>query len=228
MAVIKKGQFMITASILTNELVPLRTSDTGTYALSIMSDFFVRHLPVVNNEQLLALLSEEDILDHDAEAAVGSYPLRQPSILVQENDHIYEVMRLVAEHHLTVIPVVDVDSNYLGMITLEDLVQYFAKMGSFTEPGSIVVLEMHRRDYSLAELSRLVESENAAVLSSFVSSTLEGSLIDVTLKINRQNIQPILSTFERFNYEVKATFNERDYTDTLRERYDLLMNYLNV
>ncbi|MCB0641068.1 MAG: CBS domain-containing protein, partial [Phaeodactylibacter sp.] len=85
-----------------------------------------------------------------------------------------------------------------------------------------------RRDYSLAEMSRLVESENAAVLSAFVSSSLDGSLIDVTLKINRQNVQPIISVFERFNYEIKATFNERDYTDTLRERYDLLMNYLNV
>lgn len=219
---------MITASLLTNELVPLRTSDTGADALSTMNDFYIRHLPVVNNEQLLALLSEEDILDHDAEAAVGSYNLRYPAIAVRENDHIYEVMRLVAEHHLTVVPVVDLKSNYLGMITLEDLVQYFARTGSFTEPGSIIVLEMHRRDYSLAEMSRLVESENAAVLSSFVSSNLDGSLIDVTLKINRQNVQPILSVFERFNYEVKATFNERDYTDTLRERYDLLMNYLNV
>ncbi|MCB0642117.1 MAG: CBS domain-containing protein, partial [Phaeodactylibacter sp.] len=69
---------MITASLLTNELVPLRTSDTGADALSTMNDFYIRHLPVVNNEQLLALLSEEDILDHDAEAAVGSYNLRQP------------------------------------------------------------------------------------------------------------------------------------------------------
>lgn len=219
---------MIAASLLSDEIVPLRTSDTGDYALGVMNDFYVRHLPIVNNEQLLGLLSEEDILNHDVEDAVGSFSLSLPISHVQENDHIYEVMRLVAEYRLTVIPVVDFDSNYLGMITLEDLVQFFARSGSFTEPGSIMVLEMHRRDYSMAEMARLVESENAAILSSFITSNLDTSLIEVTLKINRQNIQGIISTFDRFNYEIKATYNERDYSDTLKERYDSLMNYLNV
>ena len=221
---------MIAADLLSDGLVPLRTSDTGEEALNIMSEFYVRHLPVVNNTQLLALVSEDDILEYDVHEAVGSYDVSLRFPPVQENDHLYEVMRRMGQYNLTVIPVVNGNQDYLGMITIEDLLSYFAQIGSFTEPGSIIVLEMSRRDYSLAEISRIVESENAAVLSSFVTSSLDEAtvMIDVTLKINRQNIQSILATFGRFSYTVKATFNEREMYDTLKERYDSLMSYLNV
>ena len=221
---------MIAADLLSDGLVPLRTSDTGEEALNIMSEFYVRHLPVVNNTQLLALVSEDDILEYDVHEAVGSYDVSLRFPPVHENDHLYEVMRRMGQYNLTVIPVVDANQDYLGMITIEDLLNYFAQIGSFTEPGSIIVLEMSRRDYSLAEISRIVESENAAILSSFVTSSLDEAtvMIDVTLKINRQNIQSVLATFGRFSYTVKATFNEREMYDTLKERYDSLMSYLNV
>lgn len=224
----KQLDTMIAANLLTDSIIPLRTSDTGDDALSIMGDFYVKHLPIVNNEELLGLISEEDILNNDVMEAVGSYPLSLARFYVRDTDHIYEVMRLLAEYKLTVIPVVDEESKYLGMISQEDLINYFAATGAFTEPGSIIVLEMHRRDYSLAEIARIAESENANIVSSFISSGLDGSLIDVTIKINLQSIQALLATFDRFGYEVKASFNESDYFDTLKERYDSLMMFLNV
>lgn len=218
---------MIAANLLTDSIVPLRTSDTGDDALSIMSDFYVKHLPIVNNTQLLGLISEEDILENDVNEAVGSYPIAKRRFFVRNNDHLYEVMRLLAEFKLTVVPVVDEQDNYLGMISQEDLLNYFATTASFAEKGSIIVLEMQRRDYSLAEIARIAESENANIISSFIS-TSEDSKIDVTLKINLQSIHGLLAAFDRFGYVVKASFNEEDYLDTLRERYDALMMFLNV
>lgn len=219
---------MIAENLISNIIIPLRTSETGEEALEIMNEFSVRHLPIVNNQQLLGVISEDDILDNDIEEAVGSYSLSLTSSYVNEDDHIYEVMRVLAEYFLTIIPVIDADGNYKGLITLEDMLRQFANMGSFREPGSIIVLEMSKRNYSLAEIARIVESENAKVLNSFVTSELHSSVINVTLKINRQNIQHILATFIRFEYIVKAAFNELEYYDTLRERYDGLMAYLNV
>jgi acetoin utilization protein AcuB len=219
---------MVAEDLISDSIVPLRTSDTGEDALEIMSDFFVRHLPIVNNEQLLGLLSEDDILNYEASEPVGSYGLSLTHSYVRANDHIYEVMRQLAEHHLTVIPVVDLENNYIGLITLEDLLQSFAKMGAFSEPGSIIVLDIGKRDYSLAEISRIVESENSAILSSLITNNLDSDRIDVTIKINRQNIQGLLATLERFNYQVKASFHEADYVDSLKDRFDALMSYLNV
>jgi len=161
---------MIASNLLSQSIVPLRTSDSGEEALSIMSDYYVKHLPIVNNEQLLGLISEDDILNNDIQEAVGSFQLSMSRPYAKHKDHIFEVMRIMNEFNLTVIPVVDADDNYLGMISQDDLLRFFASTGSFTEPGSIIVLEMSKRDYSLAQIARIIESENAAVLSSFITT----------------------------------------------------------
>jgi signal-transduction protein with cAMP-binding, CBS, and nucleotidyltransferase domain len=193
-----------------------------------MNEFYVRHLPIVNDKQLLGLISEEDILEHDAHEPVGSYQLSLIRPFVKHNDHLYEILRLISEYRLTLIPVVDDEENYIGLVTMEDVLQFFSKTASFSEPGSIIVLEMGRQDYQLSQIAQIVESENATILSSFITTNLDSIRIDITLKINRQNIQNILATFERFEYQIKASFNENEYTGTLRDRYDSLMAYLNV
>ena len=219
---------MIASQLLSNDLVPLRTSDTGEDALAMMRDFLVQHLPIVNDRALLGLLSEDDVLDHDVNDAVGSYALSLPYARVRDGDHLYEVMRLVAEYDLTAVPVVEHNGDYGGLITAADLLNYYARTATFTETGSILVLEVQRRDYALSEIARIAESENAIILSSFVESMGEGSLLQVTIKVNHEHVEGIISTFQRYGYEVKATFNEGVAVDTLRERYDALISYLNV
>ena len=219
---------MTADQLLSNTIIPLRTSDSGEEALAMMNDFYIRHLPIVNNKELLGLLSEEDILNYDAAEPIGSYSLSLRKPYVNARDHIYEIMRLLDEYRLSVIPVVNDENQYLGVVTLEDAVHYFAQTASFREPGSILVLELGMRDFSLSEIARIVESENASILSMYVTSRPDSGTLEVTLKINKQNILSILATFERFNYEIKATFKEATYDDTLRERYEALLSYLNV
>lgn len=193
-----------------------------------MNDFYVRHLPIVNNQQILGLISEDDILEHDTEEPVGSYALSLPRPYVRSSDHLYEALRMLAQYELTVIPVVDYEDNFVGLITQEDLLKFFARVGAFMEQGSILVLEVNKRDYSLAEIGRIVESESASILSSFVTTDAYSNRMQVTLKINSQFIQSIIATFIRFDYTIKASFNENEYIEILQERYDSFMTYLNV
>ena len=219
---------MIAEQLISNEIIPLQTSDNGATALEMMSDFYVRHLPIVNNKELLGLISEDDILDYDVNEAIGSYSLSLIRPYVYRGEHLYEVMRLLAEQKLTVVPIVDRDKNYLGVISMDDLLQYFSNNFSFREPGSIIVLEVSNRAYSLGEIAKIVESENARILSAFVTARPDSPIFDVTIKLNRNHIQNIIATFLRYDYTIKASFNEVDYLDSLQERYDSLMSYLNV
>lgn len=219
---------MVAENLISTAVLPLRTSDTGKLALASMENFNVRHLPIVNEKQLLGVISEDDILIHNINEPIGSYQLSLLHAFVKKTDHLYEVMRLLAEHQLTIIPVVDEAGDYIGMVSLEDVLNYFAKTSAFSDAGSIVVLELQQRSYSLAEIARLVEAEGATILSTFVSSQPNSSTVEVTLKINRQDIHNILASFERFGYEIKASFNEEEYLESLQERYDALMSYLNI
>jgi CBS domain-containing protein len=219
---------MIAKELLSTDLEPLKTSDNGAYALALMAEFYIKHLPIVNDQVLLGMVSEEDILDHDHSEPVGSYDLSLNRPYCQQDDHLFEVMGIMSEFSLTVVPVIDNNHHYLGLITQEDLLHYYAKSFSFSEPGSIVVLEISKRDYSLAEISKIVEGEQAAILSSFITTSADADHVFVTIKINRQEISGIISAMERYEYSVKATFTESDYVDQLKERYDSLMTYLNI
>ena len=219
---------MVAKDLISSAVLPLKTSDTGDDALQIMADFHVRHLPIVNDEELLGLCSEDDIYAHDTAEPVGSYALEISKTSVHQKDHIFEIMSLMAEYQLTSIPVVNDDQVYLGIITLEDLLVYYASSFSFKEPGSIIVLKMHKQDYALSEISRIIEMEQAAILSTFISNIPESLNILVTVKVNKQEIGGILQALERFEYTVYATYTESSYVNTLKDRYDMLISYLNI
>lgn len=219
---------MIAKDLISEEIVPLRTSDTGDDALAIMSDFHVRHLPIVNGTQLLGLISENEILEFDTEESVGSYPLKMTHPFVYDRNHVYDIMRLLNEYHLTLIPVIDKAHNYLGVVTLEDVLKFVAESASFGEHGSVIVLTVNRFNYSLSQIARIVESENAIILNSFITSMPDSTELDITLKLNRSDISKILASFRRYDYDVKASFSESEYIDSLQEHYESLMSYLSV
>jgi acetoin utilization protein AcuB len=219
---------MIARDLISEDIVPLKTSNTGEDALSLMSDFHVRHLPIVNNRQLLGLISEDEIMEYDTDEPVGSYELKMLHPYVHDRDHIYDIMRLLNEYRLTMIPVVDKDQNYLGVVSLHDLLRYFAESASFSEHGSVIVLSVNKHNYSLAQIARIVESEGGVILNSFITSSPDSTELQITLKINRPDIHKILSSFARFDYEITASFSESEYMDSLQEHYDSFMTYMNV
>ncbi len=220
---------MTARELISETLPPLKMTDTGNRALSWMTDFQVRHLPLVDDGIFKGLLTEEDVLNfNNPEEALRTYPLslHQPS--VHADEHIYEVVKTAVMLQLTVIPVIDSDDRYLGVITLESLLKAFAAVGAMAEPGTILELEIPKRDYSLSQIAQIVESENTRILSSYITSHPTDQTINVTLKLNIQNPERIIGHFNRYNYAVKAHFQESEYFDTLKERYDALMSYLNV
>ncbi|MFM8449541.1 MAG: CBS domain-containing protein [Haliscomenobacter sp.] len=219
---------MIAEQLITDAIAPLKITDSGEMALDMMSEFGVRHLPLVKDGLLIGVISEEDALNADLPESLDAYPAVLPRPYVRTGDHIYEIIHVLSRAELTLVPVLDSDQKYVGCITLETLFFQFSKMASFSEPGCIVVLEMNKRDYSLTEISRIVESEQTSVLSAFVTSYPDSPRMEVTLKLNRQNIQYLLNTFERFKYTVKAVYQETESLEELRERYDALISYLNV
>ncbi len=219
---------MIAQELISQLIQPLRTSDTGEQALTYMQVYHLKHLPIVNNEQFLGTISEDDITINPLEEPIGSFNLGLNKAYVRQSDHLFEVMSVMADHKLSAIPVVDQKDNYLGLITLEDLIQFYARSFSFSEPGGIIVLEIDKSNYSLAEISRIIESENASVLSSFLTTDETSQRIFVTLKTNQVDTQHIEATLQRFGYVIKATFSEEGYFESLQDHYDAFLHYLNV
>jgi len=220
---------MFAKQLISTELEPLKTSDTGTEALAQMNDAHVQHLPIVNHKQLLGVISEEDILSFNLEEVIGSFKLSLRKAFVEETDHLFEVMRVMGAEELTLLPVVDIHKNYVGSIRMQDVLNSFSKMASFVEPGGVIVLEMQRHEYSMHEIARIVEGENAKILSFFVGTHPNSQMVDVMLKLDRNHeLGGILSTFNRFGYNIKASFVSDEFMDSLQDNFNSLMNYLDM
>ncbi|HJX70990.1 MAG TPA: CBS domain-containing protein [Bacteroidales bacterium] len=221
---------MLAKDLISDVIPSLKTSDSGQKALYWMDIFRISHLPIVNNEDFLGLISDKDIYDLNmSEEPIGNHTLSLFSPYVTDNQHVYEVMELASRMMLTVVPVLDQNNRYLGLITLTDLLHYFADMAAIKQPGGILVLEINANDYSLTQIAQIVESNDAKILSMYISSHSLTTKMEVTLKINRQDLTSIIQTFNRFNYIIRASFMNDDDMDTLYEnRYDLFMRYLNI
>ena len=219
------------AKELISDIIPaISTNDTGMDALNWMEIFRVSHLPIVKNKEFLGLISDTDIYDLNlADDPIGNHNLSLFSPYIIENQHVYEAIELVSRLKITVAPVLDVNKDYLGLITTSDLIKCFADLTAVKNPGGIIVLELNQNDYSLTQIAQIIESNDAKILSLYINSPEDSMRLEVTLKVNRTDLYGIIQTFERFNYEIKAQFMEDDEMDSLyNSRYESFMKYLNI
>lgn len=220
---------MYAHELISAAILPVKTSDTIQKVIDRMAEFRVNHLPIVNNQQFLGLISDEDLLEvSDPSFPIGGLSLALHNSFVFEEQHIYDVIRLFYDQKLSIVPVLDSNKNYKGLITINSIIEYIATITSVKEPGGIIILEINNRNNSLAHIAQIVESDNAQILSSYVQSFPDTTRLEITLKLNRTDLSSILASFLRYDYHVKATFNDTKSDDGTSDRYNQLMNYLDI
>jgi CBS domain-containing protein len=194
-----------------------------------MADFHVTHLPVVAEDKLAGLVSEDDLLNvEDDSTLLSQLQAGFSRISAHADGYFYEAVQLVNENGLTLIPVVTAEAEYAGAITATDLLRHLGRVAGVNDLGGIIVLEMDKVSFAFSEISKLVETNDAQIIQlNTYTDTTSGSFF-ITLRINRAEISDIISTFQRYEYQVKYYFGEELYENELRNNYDHLMNYLNI
>ena len=215
--------------LITADIPPLRPQDDLSRALDWLEEFKVGHLPVVDNGRLVGMVREQDVVDrHEARGTVSTVMDQVEVPFIRGNQHIYDVMRLFTERGLTVVPVLDEMGVYLGAITEHEALKRLASVTNIHERGSIVVLEMNQIDYSLHQIARIVAGTDAKIMSVYSHVLPETNRLEVTLKINREDVSDILQSFERYEIMVKTTYQGSRFHDDLRGRYEELMRFINL
>jgi len=219
---------MLAIDLITETIPPLKISDSGSKALNWMDEFKVRQLPIVKNNHYLGLISEADVLDlNKPDEALEKHNLSLIRPFATKYQHIYEIMKLVSALDLSLIPVLD-GEKYLGTIPLIFLFNKFAKMSSIEEPGAIIVLELNVNDFSIAEIGQIVESNDAKILSTYITSHPNSTKMELTIKINKSSIGDIIQTFSRYDYNIMASYQDKEDDDEIKDRIDFFMNYINI
>ena len=220
---------LFAADINFSAIPSVKTSTTASEALSLMEEYKITHLAIVNNEEYLGIVSEDDLLGlNDFSQPIGNIKLMIQGASVDENAHIFDILRTIYQHKLSLIPVTGKNNKLVGVILSGSVLRVVAELLSVNNPGGIIIVEMNVIDYSLTQISNIVESNDALIIASFVRTMPNSTMMQVVLKVNNSDIGKILQTFTRFEYNVVASFGEDMIDDILQDRYELLMRYLNM
>jgi acetoin utilization protein AcuB len=220
---------MTAKDLITDEVPPLKTTDSGSKALRWMDEFKVSHLPVIKGQTFVGIISDTDIYDlntPEEEICKLRIPLVRP--FVTGDQHAFDVLKIMWELNLTTIAIVDEEYTFIGTITYKSFMEKLAALSAIKDPGGIIILEMASNNYSLTQISQIVEGNDAKILACYLTTNADTTLVEVTLKINKEDLAPILQTFFRYNYTVKASFHQSGYSDDMKERFDQLMHYINI
>ncbi len=221
---------MIAKQLLTDLASVVDTNNTGSDVLYFMDEDKLSILPVVDNGNYLGLITEMQVFNmKDPDKPLSEQNITYQNVYVNENQHIYEVIKTMSAENLPLLPVLDEKGRYNGCISIHTLIQHIGSFAAVGNPGAIILLELNQNDYVLSQIAQIVESNDAKILSLYVTSDKNSTKLEVTIKVSAMEIQAILQAFNRYNYIIKATYTEDEemYND-LRDRYDSLMNYLNI
>jgi acetoin utilization protein AcuB len=220
---------MLTRELQSQTLPSLHLTDKVHQALQLMNDNQVTHLPIVDADKFVGIISEDDLL----QAENDNSPLSEcqqsfSSTSVKEDEHFLRAIQLAAENGLSVVPIVSEENDLVGTVAYNDLLKHAAEFMSLNEPGGLIVLEMESNQYSFNEISKLVETNDAQITQLNTSNDPETGMMQVTIRINKPEVSDIVATFQRYDYTIKYFFGEELYANEIRNNYDNLMNYLKI
>ena len=209
-------------------VVALLPGDTGSHALEVMEECRFPELPLVKEDSYVALVQEHDML----EWGTPEEPLSKAEFLhyrpaIAASSHPFEALRIMNQMSLSVLPIIDHEQKYVGCATRDTLLKYLAENSGVDNPGGIIVLEILPRNYTLYEIARICENEDVIILNLQVHTNEQG-MLEVTLKLNRSSLEAVVSSFERHSYRVKEVYGDETKKDDITDKYNLLMNYLNM
>ena len=220
---------MKAVDLIHNDVPPILPEESMEKALSWLDEFKVKHLPVVKDGKYLGLISDEMILDHNTLSDdISQLSLMGRQYAVKRTAHMYKVIHLMSSHLLTLVPVVDDQYDFFGSISSNHLMKMIALHTGFNQSGAVIVLQINDFDYQMSQIAQIVESNNAKILGFYTESLLDSNQLRVTIKLNQSKLGPVLQTFSRYDYQIYEIFTDDETTNEYQDRYDHLMNYLNI
>jgi len=221
---------LLAEKLISDSLTSVNSTEKGKKALNSMDVYRVSHIPVVNGSKYLGLVSDKLIYDLNLlEVPLETQLDKLNTSHVHKDQHIFEVAIMMYKLKLSVLPVLDADHYYLGSITLYDLARRFAKLFSLEELGGVIVLEMNENNYSLSEISKIVESNDVKILSSFIDKKPGTNVMDVILKLDNDELSPLIQAFMRYDYNVKAVYlDQSEIGDLYKDRFEQFMKFMNI
>ena len=219
---------MLASQIIQSGFHAINLFDKVSFALRLMDEYDVLHLPVLSEEKYAGLISKDDLLDADENSLLASCEAALLQFSIKGEEYFLTALKMVADNELSLLPVVNPQAELTGVITAKDLLRRVSLFIGNEERGGVIVLQVEKRNFSFGEVNRLVETNDAYITQVNTYTEADTGLVVVTLKVNKIEVSDIVATFQRYEYIVRYYFGEETYANELKENYNHLLSYLNM
>lgn len=219
---------MNTNDYILKDITALRLNDSVKSAQNLFKNFPITHFPVVENDKLLGSFAEDDARTiENKEDVLESYSYLFSSFFAEEKTTVLELIKIFADNNATIIPVLNADKNYIGYYELTDVIEIFSASPFMHEESETLIVEKLENDYSMSEVTQIVETNGGKILGIYISEKQDG-FVQITLKVISNEINEIMHTFRRYNYEIISTHENDIYLEDLKNRSEYLQKYLEM
>ena len=212
---------------ITNDFKAIDSQETIAVVQDFFNELHFSHFPVVEEGIYIGTIVSDDIETFDRDKKVIDYRFTLDGFFTRTNTIWLDVLEIFAKNHTNLVPVLDENNKYVGYYEIEDIMKFFHETPFLKEPGGIIVVKKPILDYSMSQITQIVESNNGKLLGLFISDADVDS-VQVTMKISLGAMNEIIQTFRRYNYEIISEHQEDNYINNLKERSDYLDKYLNI
>lgn len=212
---------------ITNDLKAIDSFDSIAAVQNFFSDLHFSHFPVLEEGVYIGSIAAEDIETFDSDKKIVDYRFTLEGFFTKTDTMWLDVLEVFAKNNTNLVPVLDENNRYVGYYEIEDIMKFFHETPFLQEPGGIIVVRKGVLEYSMSQITQIVESNNGKLLGLFISDSSIDS-VEITLKITLGAMNEIIQTFRRYNYEIISEHLEDNYINNLKERSDYLDKYLNI
>ena len=217
---------MIAKDFIENDIPSLTTSDSVGLALEFMEEEKLSQLVLLHEGVLLGIIEEEMLFNFDEDVKLALIPIKYTDIQMNEFIHALELADHMVNKGLEICPIVDDENNFLGCVKAIDIFKEVIG-GQFSGSGSLISLAINQKDYSLSDISRIIETEGFRIEKLFLA---KGNQSDyhLIIKLNKIEIDAAINSLKRFGYQVSQINKRAENAYPDKERYDQLMKYLEI
>jgi acetoin utilization protein AcuB len=161
------------------QLITVTPATSIGEALTLIRHNRIRHLPVIEGEKLVGIVSDRDLRDalpsrfspHEGGNAILTKPvediMQRNVITAHPLDFIEDAAKTVYDHKIGALPVVS-DGQLRGIVTESDLLYKLIELFGVAGPSSCFEVEVDDRVGMLAEVSQAFQAAGVNVVSVIV------------------------------------------------------------
>lgn len=215
------------SNYITNDYKAIDSQESIATVQDHLDEISFSHFPVIEEGIYIGCLIKEDLETFDGDKRIADYRFTLEPFFARTHMIWLDVLEVFAKNHTNIVPVLDEKNNYVGYYEIEDIIKFFHETPFLKEQGGILVVQKGISEYSMSQITQIVESNNGKLLGLFISEATSDT-VQVTIKISLGAMNDIIQTFRRYNYEIISEHQEDTYINNLKERSDYLDKYLNI